>query len=383
MRWFRAAVVSVVVTSCLAACQLLAGVDDEEGVARPDGATPEAGPDVAPEAGDPCAKVRPPPPPSLGSVSDAGSLGPQLFAFRTFLVRPSGAPLGYDIDARCTGHPTSTTSEAPCIGAANGDTDDDDGGVDNSLGRVVEKSVPSDKDLAGNSLTSSVAKGNFTLLLEVFNYNGEPNDDAVSVAVITAPRLTANDCDGGLSEAGAPTWDGCETWATSGVELLNELPTTNLLSGYVADDVLVVTPRQKEQEIAFALGRTSLRLGEALATARIDRGGGSGPIRLKDGLLVGRVAADTLLAFFYRLEIGGTTALCEQGATGVSIEKTLRGTLCALRDVPLRAADDGKGSKCDALSFVLGFEAEPARMGDAGPAAELACPGDLDASCPP
>src|SRR5690606_20059257 len=153
-------------TSCLLACQVIVGVREEEGAPRPADAGSGAVTD-ADGPSDPCIKhVPPPPPPGPPATDDVDA---RYFALRSFAFRPPNQPaIGYDLDQRCTGLAASTTSDPPCV-MPSPDEADDDGGVDNAFGRLLDLlpgAFKSDSgDFAGEAFDFNVGIGRFTILV--------------------------------------------------------------------------------------------------------------------------------------------------------------------------------------------------------------------------
>lgn len=376
------------ITSSLVACQFLVGVEDESGAMRGDGGdtvnqkpVDDAG---AEPTGPTCHPVHPPGP---GTNPADGGGGPSyMFAVRAFKLRPHGEPaIGYDLDDRCTGDTSVTPSDSPCTPYAPLSTvTDDPNGLDNAFGRMLEDS-PLDTDAgadpgAGN-LEKEIEGGRLTVLVHLVGYNGEANDDYVTAALATSNQLSSTGCDDTTLEtadSGAkltPKWDGCDTWSYApGTAVIEgkggiKVP-ADVWQGYVVDHTLVVPMKT----LQFGLGARIFTLVDATLTGTLE-GTGAG-LHLTRALFSGRIDADELISVLSRFELNGE-AICEGGNSFVTV---IQRRVCDARDLPLHKADDGNGSKCNAVSFTLGFDAEQARMGFEGPAAPEPCP-DLDATC--
>ncbi len=371
----RALALGFVSLSALAACQLIVGVKDEEGLPRPDAATADVLDDVVvPE--DPCKKHHPPLPPTADKIpADAGAQN-YVLGVRRFYARRNGEVMGYDLDGRCTGIPGSTTSDPPCT-SSKSPLADADGGIDNALLAISESFAPfsgtgGTGDLVGDRVNQQIDLGAFTNLIGLFGYNGLSNDDEVTLHIVPATGLSSVGCDGGTPPEAGPQWDGCDMWSHAPGKIVDGTNPvwSGGIKGYVADDVLVV----RAQDLTFGLIGNELYAGDGLLTARIVRDG-SGSIRLADGVVAGRTPANRLLSLVQLLELNGTR-ICESG----QLLTLLRDSVCRARDLPLTREEDGRGVACGAISFAFGFEAEPVRLGTAGTLPDLSCDAGMTCS---
>ena len=354
----RVLALAAVLGSALVACQLLIGIEDE-GVNRPaDAATFDDAAEV-----DPCVKLHPPSKPV--DVPPNGESLDYSFAIRRFRVRPRGEPpLGFDLDDRCTGDLRSTTNDSPC--RPTNEAKDDDGGVDNAFGRIVDLlslGFDGGTDVTGDAISDNVANGLFTQLVLLYDYNGTANDDAVRVALVESQLITGGctpDADGGKP---TPKWDGCDTWGyLAGTPTFgNQLATAD---GWVTDDVLVV----KLGTIQFGLGIASFKLQEAILKARLVHDGGA--VRLSEGVVAGRADVTSLFATAAHLSLNDKTDLICNNAPTLDF---VRKATCDAPDLPHAKADDGTDEACDAVSFAIGFEAERAKIGAERPRAPDQC----------
>jgi hypothetical protein len=371
----RALVFGFVAIAVLAACQLIVGVEDEVGAARP--VSTEGGIDAGIE--DPCRKHHPPPEPSADKLPPGAGASNYVFAIRRFYGRPNGRLLGYDLDGRCTGNSTSTTSDSPCRPpkSAKGPVVDGDGGVDNALVASLDQVgiVTKVEDPLAAAANTNIDRGAFTNLIGLFGYNGQPNDDEIFSQVGTAVGLASTGCDGD-GGTDAPAWDGCDKWIHGPGSIVNSAasPTAvwkDLNEGYVMDDTLVV--KAKRMPLGLIYGELMLR--DATMTARITRADG-GAVLLTDGIVAGRALATDVIRvvqhFYFESQL-----ICQSP----NLMTVLSSTVCAVRDVPLEPDDDGRDQPCDAVSFAFGFDAELAEVGLGGDLPDAGCP-EPDASCP-
>jgi len=337
----------------LAACQLLVGVEDEPGARRPDASSADAA-EAAVET-DRCVKHHPPPPPNDTSSVDA-DVAPLVFAIRTFRGRPRGQPLlGYDLDDRCTGDPTSLSSESPCEPPNRREPlADEDGGIDNALGTAVAgfAALSDAGDPFGAAATKNIDVGKSTNLISVFEYDGQANDGHVVAQIELAAGLLSTGCGDGGTQNG-PRWDGCDTWARAPGLIPGRTGVTRQYDGYVTDGVLVI--RGEEMNIGLLVGEITIY--DAVLTAEVERA--EGKTTLKNGIIAGRAAAVDVVSAVQYVDFDHVV-VCNNPASF----ELARTTICRSRDLPLRRYDDGHGVACEAVSFAMGFDAEIALAGE-------------------
>jgi hypothetical protein len=358
----------------LVACQLVLGVSDESGAPREagvDGETRDA------EAGPPLCdgSKLPPGPPLPSDLPDATDGVAFVVAFREFKINPPNTVLGYNLDDRCTTN-DSDAADLACLNEA-GVVADDPGGVDNAfvrevLARFIGAKDGEAPDPAAYLLNQPLADGRRTILVGVTDYNGEANDAHVKVGFASSERLERpGECTalppldaGAFDDAGdppIPQWNGCDHWTyTPGTLVVNGTPTA-AYDGYVRDHVLVM----RAPSLTLSHYSMVLPFSEALMTATIVADPATDSYFLRDGVITGRIRTEPLFT-----AAGALVHLaCNDGKGAL-----LRSVICAARDIPERKATDGTGSTCNALSFALGFSAEPARLGHEGPGApSLVC----------
>jgi hypothetical protein len=399
----RLFVFAVLAASALVACQIIAGVEYEQGVSPPDAEASapivEAG---EAEAGPPPCGVVPPQP----QGDDVGQSLTFNFAMRTFVTKRNGVVVGYDLDGLCT----TNSSNAPCIGSPP----DDDGGIDNGFAAVVG-ALPNPgnmgTDTASTTANQTIAAGLEGVFLQLSGYNTKPDDTNVALAIANSPGLAFLRCGPDrqkiYTDAG-PTWNGCDVWSLGDTPMLSStLPpgSPGYSTGYVTGGKLVINFGAKILDLR--IGDIPFTLQSAVATADIvqiadypdggDFGGifeggvpeggtisdGGTPVySLQNGIIAGRIS----LPDFFRLA-GEVKVRLSGGATPTRLCETPTGNtvaavnICPHRDILL--SDNDPTKVCDGVSFAIGFDAYPAPFGvagDAGPAET--CP-VLDASCPP
>jgi hypothetical protein len=345
---------------------------------------PATSPD--PDAGpvDTCKHALPPPAPEAGSDD---KLPIVVFAAQKMRIDSDPAsdtpavlssPLSFDLDNTCSCAPNTkpsctppATKQTPC---------DVDGGRDNVAGPLLHgitslslptkdgtKSVDSFKE---DILTTDIAKGYFTLLAVVAAWNGQPNDPQVAVSLYMAA---------GMNTAGAvPAFDGTDVWSladqsiTDGDQQLGEdcsqgpgsagltkcIAKANNPFAYVVNGKLVA----HFDTIPFSFGDNQhqilLPMTGAIFQATIT------PNSI-DGELAGRWQATDILQAGANIYFDDQTTICNSPDTfGL-----FRSIVCGAVDLAAAPKDDGKNTKCVALSQSIHFAGGLAAIGNVAKAA--------------
>ncbi len=333
----------------------------EETETLPD-AGPDTGPDAEPDAPPAgCVRATYPPPPG---GSDAVSVPDIVVAMHIIdMGEVSPEPPGFDLDFTCTcfeeaGDSCSTKLSKPrCDGP---------GGVDNAASKLF-KLVTDNLGEAyfGSDFYSSRADlGLWSVLFRISGYNGSPNDPNVTVALFVSSGTS------GVT----PLWDGTDKWSVSSDSLGPKGDVTDPLylsdGGYVNDGVLVAT-----------LPSVALRLSGSEDTISVHLAGGvvSGQLVFDDlgahitkGVIAARWSEKEVFASLASFRGPMGTMLCNDGGF---VYNSVRANVCSNRDI-LSDSIQAAATPCDALSLGIGFEADPAMLGDVKMAADPAgaCP---------
>jgi hypothetical protein len=244
--------------------------------------------------------------------------------------------------------------------------------VDNAFSKVIR--VVGNDDPGGQGLSENARNGAFTLLVQITNYNGLANDDAVGVAFVAVADPT---CDGGcLAPADGgdahpiPTFlPGVDTWQYFATTQFVPESTVAvpIVTGYVTDHTLVVDRGDNHlgsASIPLSSGAT-IELLRPMLTARLGPSDGGGDYELHDVVVGGIVPAGQLLDFARSVRLGSNEAVC-----GSPLEPLLKTAICKQRDVRQDMATD---ASCDAISFGFGFDAVRAYLGHKIPDPPSAC----------
>jgi hypothetical protein len=222
------------------------------------------------------------------------------------------------------------------------------------------------------------------MVIELKDYNGQPNDTHVSVGLYASQGvMTQSDA------APAAKWDGTDLWTIDEAFVLN--PPDGGPDGGNPSDGGVITPNHFDSQayvsggvlvmhLSFVGVRTPATALNVQLTGGIATGNlvptGTGCFSLRDAQISGRWSAtDVLSAFIGALK--GT--LCP----GSPYYDTIKGQICAAADVTAEPSQDNKGASCDALSLALAFTADPALIGPLvrSPTARNYCDGAPPDNC--
>ncbi|MBI5534679.1 MAG: hypothetical protein HY898_18280 [Deltaproteobacteria bacterium] len=336
------------------ACNALAGIDEPVVVE-------EGGPGA-------CVPNRPPEPPKTNDTGDAGA----AFALHRVSfgdlsgIDPVPASPGYDLDDACTclGDPSC----APLV--ASFPACDFDGGTDNAfLGLWAKYSAM----IGMAEVNQSINAGEFGFIVKIDGYNGLQDDPVVDMTFLVASRANP------LADGGGPGWTGSDQWNINDISFLDGgVPRARDNAAYVAGGVLVA--RLANAGLLFLMNGRPLRVDvtQAVLTARISVGVGGIPI-LDEGQFAGRIPQESLIAAISTLPLLEEPIVC---ASPTAFE-SVRAEVCKRADI-LRKSGGAKAARCDALSFVLAFDAVQAKVGvvetvkqfDAGP-----CPAGTKFDC--
>ena len=333
---------------------------------------------------DPCEHSRLPSRPAAAATGSSERL---VFALSHLgLVAGNADRLGFDLDGVCTCDTRAGTVANGASSCAPRRPEqiscDGPGGRDNGAAALFARLVPDRPDASVDvGFDLSASEGVETVLMELDEYQGGPDDPEVLVAIYDSPGLDPpSACDSGVVGDGGvngngkpkPDWGGCDSWRVNETTLLAGRPRTFTRDAWVRNGQIAA----KFNVFSMRLGRSELLLYDAVLTAKLLRVAGSLP-RLTEGVIAGRVVAADLLRTFGEQEVGGK-ALCSDPITFGAF----RGAACNSLD--LGSTPDAM-APCDSISFSADFEAKLARRGTTAPPPDAGprC-GDLNeqARCP-
>lgn len=314
-----------------------------------------------------CESATHPPPPEAAT---AGGDLDFTVALRSIDIGEAGAAItGLDLDKTCTCH---FGQESSCILPDYADEDhcDDAQGRDNGIAKVFATiQVFLGPETFGSAYYSSRAEeGRWSLLVRVFDYNGEPNDAQVSVAIYTTKWNDA--------VLPKPAWDGNDVWPVSADSLADgvtlELPKYTDTKAYVTDGVLVGTLPEVHINLSGNNGSVGLRLTAGTVLGKLEEV--NGRFKISEGMVAARWKAADVFKIISSIT-AGDTPLCADGSFTYEQFKEL---VCGHIDIASTLG--GSTTECDALSFGMAFATEPVLLGSPYmPEQEMPnCPPDQD-----
>jgi hypothetical protein len=312
--------------------------------------------DAAPpvEAGPsfPCGKGYPDPPTS-GDDSVATDV---VLAIRSIdMGEGNPTPPGYDLDHACTCIDGGGGSCVPAV--VNGKAVcDGPGGVDNSAATILNliKLAVGAGNFGSDFYSAQAEQGAWSLLVHVWNYNGQADDPQVDVALLASPGMGF--------DAAAPKWDGNDVWPISGDSVQNgdyKQPKYRSTGAYVAGGVLVAAIPDALITFSGTNQTITIHVTGGVLTGTLVGAGATW--RIADGVLAARWSDHDIFAALSTYRDSNGLPYC---AGAPIIWDNAKGLICAALDI--QAADQGvKSLPCDALSMGIGFHAESAFIGAA------------------
>lgn len=259
------------------------------------------------------------------------------------------AGVGLDLDDTCS----FEENEGSCVPpvAFRGDGPDC---RDAALGDMFHPSSNQDALEEGNR---EVERGWLTSALRIRGYNGTTDDPEVIVSLYAVSTSE----DGEEHDLRPPRWDGEDVWNVGSLTLDPETPSDarcalDAKARYVDEAAEVrsgvLTARPNGHRVSWGLLlRVRLR-------ARLERDGQHGPWRLRDGELGGAFAVAEIARQSLRATDTSAPLVCPgEPAYEAGLE-----VLCLQADLSVTHPDDDN-ALCDAVSFGIGFNAEPAKLG--------------------
>ena len=351
----------------LAACAGLLGIEDLTNAI-------DAAPDVkdaAPEATPfPCTPAHPA---ERGDASDVDGGTAYLFGMKTLVVGlEQGAQLGtiaWDLDSHCTCQDKVNVEACVRPTPSALETCDLEDGRDVAGNLSLRQATALVKDISDSNLAAQLAAGKFGAVIVLRGWNGAPDDPKVRVDFAPSYGTVLTDdagapiLNGGFLQNAPLKHDGTDKWgfapafASANGSLLDAAAHDD--DAYVRDGTLIAHFPLVNVAVYFGIGNRNplvFRVVEAVATAKIATGD-AGALALTDGRIGGRVLTADMLRTFGAWEdpLGGF--MCPN--TGSFAYDAIQGAMCKNRDIRGSAADDHNGLPCDAISFGLGFSAEP------------------------
>jgi hypothetical protein len=352
----RAVLATAALVALAAGCADLIGLGPlKDRVDGGDVTVPDAGGDA--DAADPCALAVAPSRPAQDDPSDADVTVVNVVRSFDLGEHADAGPLfGYDLDGVntcCADAPESCVPPVPSNKHC-----DLDGGRDNSGGALLQSIVQFGVSaLDQNNINGEIDAGIGSLLLIMRDYNGQPNDTQVSLALYSSTGLV-HDADGGRPPA---NWDGNDTWMVDTASVLGlddaglPVPIQFDSNAYVSNGVLVAIV---SFPLVFGSATATATLSGAVVTGRLVAMNGT--FAIDDGQGSGRLKVTNLFGMLHQLPNPfGPGFMCP----GTIAYDNAKPIVCQHADIMGDKTLDNTGATCDALSLGLGFTTFPARVG--------------------
>ncbi len=302
-----------------------------------------------------CTPLKWPGPPQEDSVGDSRT---SFYALRemTFTAESDGGTPRYDINNRCV-CPNGVAGKGTCSKATEVTCDDPTTGGDNVMSDLFKSfALFDDVFVSDTEANKSIARGDFSILVRVDEYNGGANDKQVSVSVYNALRVDrerprdggSDGTDGGADGAAPPTFAPDERWVVDRNSLvggndISFVPKVFDSKAYVTNGTLVTSFSKLDLGMVFPrVGRIFFKTTDTRLILPIQTSGAS-----TRGYVVGRIAVRSFLDFF------GILGWCPG-------TNQFLGAVEACRRADLNsAANDTGEAPCDAISGTLQFSFVP------------------------
>lgn len=312
-----------------------------------------------------CEPVRPPDPPGASGAS--GNVEFVTAIRKVDIDEEDETPrFGYDLDGKCSCTIDGQSCTKPGYIDPKKVVCDDEHGLDNGTGIALARI----NAISGGAVTSvlineGVTQGSWSLLVRVRGYSGGADDDQIEVALYETPGALA-----------PPIWDGSMSWPVSNTSVNGasvDAPVYVDAKAFVRGGVLRAHFSIIPMLFRAQLVRLPVTITNAIVTAKITDMG-MGRYKLAEGLVAGTWTHASMFQALSGLRYGsnGDDKLCKDDLTYLQV----RNMFCSVTDLydeASAAPGTGGGSaaspECNAISFGMRFEAEPALLGAVSPPA--------------
>jgi hypothetical protein len=324
-------------------CSVVVDLEGLEGGQRDLGPV-DAGADSAPT----CAHAGWPGPPA--SAPEGGNVD-FVAALRSIDLGESNPadPAGLDLDGLCTCDTEGPSCAYPPY--AKADHCDGKQGRDNSVARVFKQVQFLAPSFGSHTFSDNAEKGNWSMLVRVWNWNGQDDDAQVNVALYQTFWKAST------QPTEAPQWEGLDLWPVAATSLVDGVSFDNARyldkAAYVTGGVVVASLPEAFFGINGVDSNVGIKLTAGTLVARIEHVKASS-YRLVDGVVGGRWKVDDIFKVLGAFEFNDQV-LCNDGDTAYTAMKQL---LC--NNIDIASTLGGPTTPCDSLSFGMTFHTEPA-----------------------
>src|ERR1041385_5427989 len=273
--------------------------------------------------------------------------------------------IGFDLDNFCTtqADPKAGTCKAPSYGFG---VSDGKGGIDNALGGLIQHVRDLITDFTSDHYSEELQAGKSNVMLHMTGWNGEPNDDQVTLSTLVAAPFDSFTKDGKV-----PKWDGTDAWPIASDTVNGTVDKAKFTdtSAYVSNNQVVGTLDNADLGLVVQLTSIkpvilNLRLTSAFVVCNIvkqDADAGKWGYGFEKCTLGGRWSANDLVKQLgqYPDPLNKNAPLCR----GTTEYETFKKQICSQTDV---TADPtlGPTKPCDALSMGVTYTMKQAMLGD-------------------
>ncbi len=285
--------------------------------------------------------------------------------------------IGYDLDGRCNRTPASAKSDTACrLPPGSAGILDGPEGQDDAMGHLIQLVRTQITDFSSQNYSKQLHDGAANAIIHVTGYNGLADDDKVRVEALVSAQYD------GLMPGIKPTWNGHDSWPIASDSVMNNslaTPKNVDPNAYVSNHQLVATLDTSGYRLRIGLTSVfnvnlELHLRAAFIVCDVlPTDAGRWGFTLKHCTLAGRWPADDLLQQVWHfpdpLDLAHPRPLC----TNSSSYALFKNAICQSPDV-LSDSFMGPTNVCDAISFGVNFDTEPAELGDVYPVDTFAPP---------
>ena len=260
-------------------------------------------------------------------------------------------PVGLDLDRTCT----CITDKGSCRSEfSKEDLCDDKNGIDNAGAKLFKSLLAIGAEGAGSVFYTKMAEqGEWGLLLEISEFNGQADDELVTVSLYPSP---------GMNSPEAPGWNGQDVWPITSSALKDGVSTNQPIytdtNAYVANNVLVAQIPELQFRFSGPNSNLSIKVRSTTVMGLLEVVGDGLGVRVTKGVMAGYWTMEDVFGGVASLVANGQV-LCNNG---LLLYNQTKGLLCDFIDIALNPPAEGE-VVCNGLSFGMAFETYPAKLG--------------------